>query len=285
MRIGLGRGTSIEVTMDNRALNMRLRVVRRGKTVHAETAPISGDVSGGSVWDLSQNYRLRPRLFRLGSRTVLWGYHTFWLHPWFVAAGWWKLYGVPWDPRLWVAFVVHDLGYWGLFNLDGPEGEQHPEWGARVMERWFDAHPVISPWWTLRWWTTGVCDRLWGDIRDLPYNAGSWYEFSRYHSRYLARADGKRYSLLCVADKQAMLLYPRWLFLGLVRATGEIREYLRTADRRGEVEPTAMIERWYVGVMAYTQSWISEHRDGGEDRMTRGDSKSTPSPSGDGVWR
>jgi len=41
---------------------------------------------------------------------------------WFVAWGWWTLYGFPFDPRLWVAFFVHDLGYIGKPNMDGPEG-------------------------------------------------------------------------------------------------------------------------------------------------------------------
>ena len=50
---------------------------------------------------------------KIGTRSVLFGAHAFWLHPWFVAAAWWKLYGFPWDPRLWVAFFLHDLGYFG----------------------------------------------------------------------------------------------------------------------------------------------------------------------------
>ncbi len=38
----------------------------------------------------------------VGTRSILYGAHAFWLHPWFVAWGWWRLYGFPWDPRLWV---------------------------------------------------------------------------------------------------------------------------------------------------------------------------------------
>ena len=49
----------------------------------------------------------------IGTKSVLFGAHQFLIHPWFVAWGWWTLYGFPWDPRLWVAFVVHDLGYIG----------------------------------------------------------------------------------------------------------------------------------------------------------------------------
>src|SRR5882757_8921986 len=74
----------------------------------------------------------------IGTKSVLFGAHCFFLHPWFVAAGWCKLYGFPWDPRLWVAFFVHDLGYLGKPNMDGPEGESHPEFGAKVMGFLFD---------------------------------------------------------------------------------------------------------------------------------------------------
>ena len=70
---------------------------------------------------------------KLGTKSVLFGVHCFFLHPWFVAVAWWKLYGFPWDPHLWVAFAVHDLGYLGKPNMDGMEGETHVELGARIM--------------------------------------------------------------------------------------------------------------------------------------------------------
>ncbi|MFP3947126.1 MAG: hypothetical protein ACLFWG_00215 [Longimicrobiales bacterium] len=82
---------------------------------------------------------------RVGTRSVLFGVHAFWMHPFFVARAWWKLYGFPWDPRLWVAFFVHDLGYWGKPNMDGPEGERHPELGATLVARWFDPQPLGRP--------------------------------------------------------------------------------------------------------------------------------------------
>lgn len=74
----------------------------------------------------------------IGTKSVLYGAHCFFLHPWFVALAWWRLYGFPWDPRLWAAFCVHDLGYIGKPNMDGPEGETHPLFGARLMTRLFD---------------------------------------------------------------------------------------------------------------------------------------------------
>jgi hypothetical protein len=62
---------------------------------------------------------------KIGTRSVLLGAHCFFLHPFFIAYAWWKLYGFrrvratpEWqggsyslkDPWLWIAFFVHDLG-------------------------------------------------------------------------------------------------------------------------------------------------------------------------------
>lgn len=70
---------------------------------------------------------------KIGIKSVLFGAHCFFLHPFFVFAGWWKVYGFPYDPRLWVAFIVHDIGYLGKPNMDGDEGELHPYLGAKIM--------------------------------------------------------------------------------------------------------------------------------------------------------
>jgi len=59
---------------------------------------------------------------KLGTRSVLFGAHQFFVHPFFVFIAWWKLFGFPYDPRLWLAFILHDMGYVGLPNMDGKEG-------------------------------------------------------------------------------------------------------------------------------------------------------------------
>jgi hypothetical protein len=55
---------------------------------------------------------------KVGTKSILFGAHQFVLHPLILFVAWWQLYGFPADPRLWVAFVVHDLGYWGKPNMD-----------------------------------------------------------------------------------------------------------------------------------------------------------------------
>jgi hypothetical protein len=181
---------------------------------------------------------------RVGTKSILFGAHCFLLHPWFVAAAWWKLYGFPWSPRLWLAFSLHDLGYWGKPNMDGSEGEQHVEWGAGTMGRWFGPE---------------------------------WRDFCLYHSRFYAKRDGKPFSRLCVADKLSIALTPAWLYLPMVRWTGEIREYMALAKTRiamGEPQyasmqlTTSTEHRWYADVQEYLRRWVAEHRDGREDTWT-----------------
>ena len=199
---------------------------------------------------------------KVGTKSILFGAHCFFLHPWFVAAAWWKLYGFPWDPRLWVAFLVHDLGYIGKPNMDGAEGETHVELGARILNSLFD--------WPCMVWKDGHED--WTD----KY----WYEFSLYHSRFYAKRDGKKPSLLCMADKLAITLTPAWLYLPMVRATGEIDEYMALAKVRNlvvaDVESKYAYlnltvrsqELWYAAVQEYVLRWVIEHKDGREDKWT-----------------
>jgi hypothetical protein len=79
---------------------------------------------------------------KVGTKSILFGAHCFLIHPIFVFIAWCQLYGFPYDPRIWIAFFVHDLGYWGKPNMDGPEGEKHVELGAKIMSifghRWRD---------------------------------------------------------------------------------------------------------------------------------------------------
>jgi hypothetical protein len=210
---------------------------------------------------------------RIGTKSVLFGAHAFYLHPWFVALAWWKLYGFPWDPRLWVAFFVHDLGYWGKPNMDGPEGEEHPEWGARVMyrlafwvatrrDRWIPVARTPLPW----------LDRLLEQLEE----ADRWERFVRYHSRFLAKRDGQPFSRLCVADKLAVSLEPAWLYLPRVILTGEIREYMALAEKREGAKYASMNlaggsrRAWFASVQSYLRRWAAEHQDGREDTWTPG---------------
>jgi hypothetical protein len=207
---------------------------------------------------------------RVGTKSILFGAHCFFLHPWFVAAAWWKLYGFPFDLRLWIAFFVHDLGYIGKPNMDGPEGESHPEFGARIMGRLFDR------------------DRF----REGDLARYRWHDFCLLHSRFYAKREGRNPSALCVADKFAFCLTPAWLYLPMVRATGEIREYMKLAaamnDGAGGGKYACMNistedqRCWHADVQSYVRRWVAEHKDGRIDTWTPEAKKATTDSGG---WR
>ena len=175
---------------------------------------------------------------KIGTRSVLFGAHCFFLHPWFVAAAWRKLYGFPRDPRLWVAFFVHDLGYLGKPNMDGAEGERHVEFGARLMRFLFGA---------------------------------AWGEFTLYHSRYYAKLHGRPFSRLCVADKFSISLEPAWLYLPRVLLSGEAHEYMTRDERQHSRFWVAEREdprKWFHNVQQWCRAWALEHRDEKPDTWT-----------------
>lgn len=175
----------------------------------------------------------------IGTKSILFGAHAFWLHPFFVAEAWRQLYGFPWDVRLWVAFFVHDLGYWKATDLEGPEGEKHVYAGARILS-----------------W-------LFGD---------EWGEFCRRHSRCWAKKQGCKVSRLAAADKLAFVMTPWWLYLPMVSATGELTEYM-TVSRQRHTGDCSFAESellllssgdarsWLSGLHAYTRRWVEGNKD------------------------
>lgn len=174
----------------------------------------------------------------VGTKSILIGAHCFFLHPLFVFMAWWHLYGFPWDIRLWLSFLLHDIGYWSKLNMDGPEGETHPEVGARVMRFLF---------------------------------GNKWGNFCLYHSRYYAKKHDAKPSQLCFADKLAFVYTPRWLYLLMVSATGEIDEYLKNGQRSDSEHwtPTNFDKvKWHKQLSQYFIDWVETHKDGADDTWT-----------------
>ena len=194
---------------------------------------------------------------KIGTRSILFGAHQFILHPLILFVAWWQLYGFPADYRLWVAFFVHDLGYVSKPNMDGPEGETHVEFGARMMGRLFGPE--------------------WGD-------------FCRYHSRFYAKRDGKHFSRLCVADKQAIVIDPWWLYLPRVWLSGELTEYMQIAAGHStdkyaasnkyanEYRDTSSVRRWHTTMVDYLVKWIAQHKSGDVDTWTLSTPDTAPEP-------
>lgn len=222
---------------------------------------------------------------KIGTRSVLFGAHCFLIHWAFVAEGWRRLFGFPWDPRLWVLFFVHDLGYIGKPNMDGPEGETHPILGAQIMHALFDGWEPDSkpPRSTPKRWTNGGPARCWecgqterqcrrskcGLRRSMR-----WHNLALYHSRFLSKQHGQPVSRLCYADKMAICLTPAWLYLPMTRATGELREYMVRSEQKEGAKYSKMVNyasderQWYENMRAYVGRWVAEHKDGREDTWT-----------------
>lgn len=233
----------------------------------------------------------------VGTRSVLFGAHQFLIHPLFVAAAWTKLYGFPTDPRLWVAFYVHDLGYLGKPNMDGPEGETHVEFGAKIIHRLFDrggrrevkifdmgARGV--PWrledLKVEVWLQNLANDGWE--YDGPLCSGNvlvfsrwkpctrWHDFCLYHSRFYAKNNGAHISQLCVADKLSITLTPWWLYIPMVKMTGEWREYVEQAKngkyKTMNLDNARGLRIWFADVQRYIREWVEEHRDLRPDTWT-----------------
>ncbi len=170
---------------------------------------------------------------RIGTKSVLFGAHQFILHPIALAIAWTKLYGFPRDPRLLVAFIVHDLGYIGKPNMDGEEGETHPVCGAAIMRLLFGK---------------------------------AWSDFTLYHSRFYARRRNRPFSRLAVADKLASTLLPGWLYVTLVSLSGEIDEYMSyTAGKEGAFHSTGAVSGdvclWYSELRVFMRDWAEKNKD------------------------
>lgn len=230
---------------------------------------------------------------KVGTKSVLFGAHCFLLHPLFVAIAWIKLYGFPFDPRIWIAFFVHDLGYWGKPNMDGVEGETHVEFGARIMHLFdgfkHEKERILYP-------LESEIDSMIADGWKLKSVAGpsayltrwirstKWSDFSKYHSRYYAKKNGAQPSKLCFADKLSFVVTPRWLYLPAVNATGEIHEYLKNA-KKAETEHWKPVEGqkvWHSQLCEYMTKWVEEHKDGSIDTWTNSDRHAA---TDSGVWK
>lgn len=154
----------------------------------------------------------------VGTKSLLFGVHMFWWHPVTVWWAWRKLYGEWPTWRECVCILVHDWGYFGCRNMDGPEGQNHTELGARLAG-WF-----FGP---------------------------RYYDLVRWHSRHLSKLHGVRESKLCWPDKTSMLHDPFWFYIIRARLSGEIHEYRQNADTRNGPDwcPLGATDKdWHTGL-------------------------------------
>ena len=143
---------------------------------------------------------------KIGTKSLLFGVHQFIWHPLTILRAWRKCYRL-W-PTWWelVAIICHDWGYWGCENMDGPEGQRHPEAGAQIV------HDIVY----------GLSC---GDV-SLATTAGY---LSLFHSAHYAQANDCEVSELYLPDKMSILYDPKWFYLLRGWLSGEVTEYVRNA--------------------------------------------------------
>lgn len=165
-------------------------------------------------------------MISVGTKSLLVGAHQFLFHPVSVALAWRELYGVwpTWKEA--ICIFIHDGGYWGCPNIDGPEGEEHPHWAAE--------------------WAVVHLDGLPKGCRPSPqFSVYPHFNLCLFHSRSTARKYGQEPSKLCWADKLALKYDPWWTYLPRVILSGEIHEFRKRAADFGEVPLTTPNIEWY----------------------------------------
>lgn len=182
---------------------------------------------------------------KIGSRSLVFGAHQVIIHPLFVLAAWVKLYGWP-EWRMLIAIVIHDWGYWGSPNMDGPEGELHPIWAAKWCARrgWrAEALECLKH-------SRFICksmDKLGGDT--LSSILCGDFRFNNEPSR------------LCWADKLGTAYMPTGLWVFLAWLTGELREYMD--QRKYEIHlginaPTDTPWKFFARYKVIARKWAAE---------------------------
>ncbi|MFA5604165.1 MAG: hypothetical protein WDA12_04895 [Bacilli bacterium] len=145
--------------------------------------------------------------------------------------------------------------------MDGEMGELHPHLGASIVHFLFDWPRILDR------VSVKVVD---GYPMEMWTGNYRWHDMVLYHSRFMAKRDRKRYSILCVADKLAISMTPWWINIPLFTLSGEIHEYRKLArgEKRYQRQDGATAREWYRNVQAYCREWSEVHKHGRTDTWT-----------------
>ena len=212
------------------------------------------------------------QMIPVGTRSLLFGVHQVFIHPWVVAIAWIKLYGWPKEWQIWLAFLIHDWGYWGCQEMDGEDGEQHPKFAANLMFKIV----VDIEFFKLRSFRKPIA---WIDASKASDKAQEWYEFCLYHSRHFAKQAGTKPSRLCVADKLATAVEPAWMYVPRAWITGELAQYRQVHVNRisanGQINDSerALLLygnhwQWKWALSNYLSRWALAHKEDQSDNWT-----------------
>jgi hypothetical protein len=158
---------------------------------------------------------------KIGTKSLLFGAHQFLVHPATVF-----LAAVVMEKRIpnWkecTCIFIHDWGYWGCPNMEGVEGQKHPEYAANLARKYLDVNDdTIAP-------------------KDTYHN------LCLYHSRSYSAHWCTFPSKLCWWDKLCVKFDPWWFYLPRVYLSGEIHEYRKEAENAGLITKSMTDREWY----------------------------------------
>jgi hypothetical protein len=163
---------------------------------------------------------------KIGTKSLLFGGHHWLWHPLLVLVAWVHLYGAP-NFKTLICIFVHDWGYWGCPNIDGPEGSAHPVRGAKLIAKLFGT---------------------------------DYAKLCLFHSRTFSSRFGRKPSKLCWADKLSFCLEPRWFYLLRARLSGELKEYRALAALKGWCPAGEADSVWYEKIKACLYAEVENER-------------------------
>lgn len=188
---------------------------------------------------------------KIGTKSLLFGVHQIFLHPFFVFWGWHKLYGWP-NWKEFVCILFHDWGYWGCGDMDGEEGDQHTLFGAHLARKYFHGGKGA---------TFNYFKNVAIHIEENMFSIQYYTTLCLYHSRFYSKKFKQQPSRLCWADKLGSALYPPLLWVLLGTLTGEIKEYMGVMKHKDciQIQGTNPFEYFRVYRDKVVPSLLKEH--------------------------
>jgi hypothetical protein len=153
---------------------------------------------------------------RTGTKSLLFGVHQIFWHPFTVWLAWIWLYRKIPSFKETICIIIHDWGYWGKNNMDDTEGQRHPEFAARIA---------------------------------LKFLGEKYRRLCLYHSRHYAKDNNATPSKLCWADKMSIIFDPWWLYLPRAWLSGELKEYREISSHLFNRDKSHF--EWYHFIKSY----------------------------------
>lgn len=170
---------------------------------------------------------------KIGTKSLLFGVHQCLWHPFTVWLAWIRVHRRLPGFVTCLCILLHDVGYWGCDNLDGPQGKRHPYRGARYVRN--------------------IVRFLTGSL----VKSDAAYDLCIYHSSSVAYLDGRTPSPLYLPDKVSILCEPGWFYMFRAWLSGELSEYVDNSPAFVGTRGSWPWYHWYRGLIL---SKLSAHK-------------------------